>query len=587
MAYLDNALRKIAKDKGYTVGYDDATKQVTVENPKSKKKISFLSGQGAEYGIGGTKKDDGSEWGYNVVSDVGLLDKSLAPDPPKPAYQPFESGVNYLDNALRTVANNRGYTVGYDDATKQVTVENPQNSKKISFLSGQGSQYGIGGTYQPEDSKYGYNLVSDTGLLDKALGYVSPQQKAEPGEVAQIPKESDYFGVAANKYNPPYNKEIDQFVQSIVSHKPYDYSSYDPAKDPAFQQFKKSAIQSGNEAYADAYAGTAIPGVAESSIGRQIADTARKRYVDQLDDAVMTYAEKARQDYERAQNRDYDALNAIMGTQTSSLKNTGSARDILADEADTLALANYENIQAEINRREAANPDDPVLPFLKAARQGKIFKQEEEAKIAAQADAEAKYKQARAEAEEALALAKTENEAMKIRSDAEKALRDYALDIWKASGIATKEVSDMLGVPVGAKTADYDIKKISTEIDKQEAATRKFSAETTRKKTDADIANKGKEEEKPLFDANDYYSSAGKMKDRLENEIRESGVDVKDLGYHETPTYKVIDYVFNSTLNEDEIASVLTMLGYKDSDVIKYNNYTRPNYFGEFLTNNR
>ena len=64
--YFDNALRKIANDKGYKVGLDNAG-AVVVENPATKKKITFKSGEGQEYGMGGMKE------GYNIVSDTSLL----------------------------------------------------------------------------------------------------------------------------------------------------------------------------------------------------------------------------------------------------------------------------------------------------------------------------------------------------------------------------------------------------------------------------------------------------------------------------------------------------------------------------------
>ena len=38
-------------------------------------------------------------------------------------------------------------------------------------------------------------------------------------------------------------------------------------------------------------------------------------------------------------------------------------------------MANYDNIQAEIDRRAATDPNDPLIPYLTAERQGKIFEQ--------------------------------------------------------------------------------------------------------------------------------------------------------------------------------------------------------------------
>jgi hypothetical protein len=269
----------------------------------------------------------------------------------------------YFDNALRKIAQDKGYTVGLDSKTGEVIVENPTTKKRITFKSGQGAEYGMGGM------KDGYNIVSDVSMLDSALA-ADPTPKAIAGA-------TNYFGSASSKYASPYSEKINQFIDKITGYKPYDYSSYNPDADPAFQQFKTSAIKAGNEAYSDTFAGTAIPGVAESSVGRQIAETARKGYTDRIQDAIPTFAEKARQGYESAHAADVDALNTLLGVESAELRNASTIQDNLANEAHTIALANYDNIQAEINRRQAIDPNDPLIPYLRAERQNKVAVQNE------------------------------------------------------------------------------------------------------------------------------------------------------------------------------------------------------------------
>ena len=328
------------------------------------------------------------------------------------------SDVMFFDNTLRKIANDKGYKVGYDNKTDSVTVENPLTGKKISFKSGQGQEYGMGGL----DADMGYNVVSDVSLLEKALA-ADPKPKAA---------EVNYFTGAANNYASPYSDQINDLIGKITNYKPFDYSSYNPQDDAAFQQFEKNAIKSGNRAYADTFAGTAIPGVAESSVGRQIAETARKGYTDRIQDAIPTFMEKARQDYESAYNRNFDVLNTLTDLDAYSLDRQGAVQKNLANEAKTIALANYDNIAAEINRRREINPNDPLIPYLEAERQNKIFTQD-----AAKAEAES------AEAKRA------------------QTLFDQAMKQWQTSGIASKSVADILGIPVGSKTADYSIASIN------------------------------------------------------------------------------------------------------------------------------
>lgn len=113
---------------------------------------------------------------------------------------------------------------------------------------------------------------------------------------------------------------------------------------------------------------------------------------------------------------------------------------------------------AEINRvmNDNDTTNDWQIPYLQAAKQ--------------------KESQAKAEQRAAQAAA---------ASAAEQQRYKQALDLWKTYGEATADIAAILGVPVGAKTADYNIdsinaankadsQKISTD-DKISAITREFS----------------------------------------------------------------------------------------------------------------
>lgn len=325
------------------------------------------------------------------------------------------SDVMFFDNTLRKIANDKGYRVGYDNKADSVIVENPLTGKKISFKSGQGQEYGMGGL----DADMGYNVVSDASLLEKALA-ADPKPKTA---------DNNYFGSAVNNYASPYSDQINDLIGKITNYKPFDASSYNPRDDAAFQQFEKNAIKSGNRAYADTFAGTAIPGVAESSVGRQIAETARKGYTDQIQNAIPTFMDKARQDYESGYAKNFDILNTLTDIDAYSLDRQGVVQQNLANEAKRLALANYDNIAGYIN---TLDPNDPLIPYLQAERQGKVFSQDE-AKSAA-----AKEEEKRSQT-----------------------MFDRALELWEANGTANSFIASTLGVPVGARNADYNIASIN------------------------------------------------------------------------------------------------------------------------------
>lgn len=326
------------------------------------------------------------------------------------------SDVMFFDNTLRKIANDKGYKVGYDNKTDSVIVENPLTGKKISFKSGQGQEYGMGGL----DADMGYNVVSDASLLEKALA-ANPKPKAA---------DNNYFDSAANNYYAsPYSDQINDLIGKITNYKPFDYSSYNPQDDAAFQQFEKNAIKSGNRAYADTFAGTAIPGVAESSVGRQIAETARKGYTDQIQNAIPTFMDKARQDYESGYKKNFDILNTLTDMDSYSLDRERLVQQNLANEAKRLALAHYDNIAGYIN---TLDPNDPLIPYLQAERQNKIFAQD---------------------------AAKSESQSAQAKQA--QSLFEQAIEQWKLTGVASQRVADILGIPVGTKTADYSLKSIS------------------------------------------------------------------------------------------------------------------------------
>jgi hypothetical protein len=145
-------------------------------------------------------------------------------------------------------------------------------------------------------------------------------------------------------------------------------------------------------------------------------------------------------DQMRADRAQTVADNALMGKTSrgqTTLAGQQSEQTMLANKASVDAQAHYENIQAYIN---TLDPNDPEIPYLYAARTDK-----------------------QNALDSALAAASV------AKSDAEQQQYDNALATWKASGTATGDIASILGVPVGAKTATYDMAKIQAAISQQNA----------------------------------------------------------------------------------------------------------------------
>ena len=126
-----------------------------------------------------------------------------------------------------------------------------------------------------------------------------------------------------------------------------------------------------------------------------------------------------------------------------------------------------DNYQAEIDRVQGDNDttNDWQIPYLQAARQQKI--------------------QAQAEQQAAQMAAASEEEKQRYKN---------ALDLWKTYGRATPEIAAILGVPEGARTADYDIDKLNYAVSKQKAETEQKKAEQNKEepysyKTDPDFSS--------------------------------------------------------------------------------------------------
>lgn len=114
-----------------------------------------------------------------------------------------------------------------------------------------------------------------------------------------------------------------------------------------------------------------------------------------------------------------DVTSANLNTQAQQLQQVLAEQE--KAQASDIANINryYQDYQAEINRRSAINPNDPLIPYLQVARQEKIANQQ------------ASYSTAQAnEVKNALAL-------------------------FDKIGYADSYISSILGIPVGTKTQDY------------------------------------------------------------------------------------------------------------------------------------
>lgn len=347
-------------------------------------------------------------------------------------------------------------------------------------------------------------LVSDTPVssgnssLPNVSGLSNINFNAAPATYAD--PYSDKINAALDKilnynpapYNDPYADEISALLNKILAYDPN--ATYDVTQDAQYNPLKTQYETAGEKAFQDTIGDlAAMTGGRANTWATSAASQAKNKYAQEFEASVLPSL--INQEMSRRQNtynnlvnqlnelqglsevsygRNKDAtenqynnilqqLEALTGLSDNSYsRNRDTVADTgmvngnytqsgkinqqaieqneqanLANQAATIAAANYENIQAEINRRASANPNDPLIPYLQAERQKKIA-----------------------------------NEASATSATAAQQYKD-ALDMWERSGTASAEVARILGLPVGAKTADYN-------IDLMQANTSRMNAETAR-----------------------------------------------------------------------------------------------------------
>jgi hypothetical protein len=162
---------------------------------------------------------------------------------------------------------------------------------------------------------------------------------------------------------------------------------------------------------------------AQADLLRQlIAEKNRQEGIDIEESRYQDEQDRYNQEYADSQEQQEFENNLSQQKYNDSLASQQLERDINS-------IGAYSNdYMAEIQRRQAVNPNDPIIPFLYAARNEKMAQQR------AQAD-------------------NTANQAYK-----------NAYQLWLQLGVATQEIADILGIPKGSKTldkikADYTVGK--------------------------------------------------------------------------------------------------------------------------------
>jgi hypothetical protein len=252
---------------------------------------------------------------------------------------------------------------------------------------------------------------------------------------------TNFFDMAWDKLNPVRQK-INDLLSGIFGDLSKPYNS---TEDADYQMYRADMLKQADTAYSNInadYLGN--QGGNFNSAAQQIASSAKNDLVNKANLAAADFEDRFNANQRNKMSDSMNLVNQLLGIDEA---NTAAQDKAFQKQIDTIDQY-YNDFTAEINRRTAADPNDPLIPYLKIAVQNKIAAQ---------------------------AAAKTEA--------GKQAYKD-AMDAYKINGvITTDEQARILGIPKGTKTADYS-------VDMMNANTSRMNAETSQKNADKSAADK-------------------------------------------------------------------------------------------------
>lgn len=211
----------------------------------------------------------------------------------------------------------------------------------------------------------------------------------------------------------PARKQVNELVQKLIDS---FNTQFNPSTDVGFQAAKGQLESAADRAYKNTMAGYLGNQSGNfNSAALQVAAGAQNDLLSQIPLLQAEYEDRFNTRRRQGLSDTMDMVNLLLGLEDRDM---AAADKELQGQIET--IAQYSNdYQAEINRRMAIDPNDPLIPYLKVARAQKIAAMKE-----AELDAQ------------------------------EKAVKQ-AFDMWKELGYATPEIAAALGIPEGTRTSDH------------------------------------------------------------------------------------------------------------------------------------
>lgn len=295
-------LRDMAQNAGWQVNYDQPTNKVTVINPATKQSISFLSGQGQEYGLGGLIN------GANVVKDTIKLGSFLT-NPQLPTPTQVNTG------GIATPSSNNTQGVGGIGNTTGNTKDLGTSQGTPQGIPNTGTPQGI-----PQGTPQGTGQVTAANAL-QGSAIPQPPQMTDYSKELEALKQAQIARITGN-LTSKYNQTVADINSNINKVAP----TYDAKR---LQTQSDSQLQAKNFAEFLANRGLSRSGTsqqAELNRNMQLQQAFNQYDKQQADD--MAYYQKQLDDARSAYNRDkYNAEQQAESDYLSQLIQTKAKQD--------------------------------------------------------------------------------------------------------------------------------------------------------------------------------------------------------------------------------------------------------------------
>jgi hypothetical protein len=283
-----------------------------------------------QYNIGGTTYSTPSE--ISAAAEAFRTNNKYVPVRQNMQNQGFyNKGLGYKDGNLTYYGNNIGnpdmvvdgisYMAPekYDEMLKKMTKDDVDASALLSSMGiSNGVKYNSDGTVSILGKSVPVQQLKTDDTTGKHYAYVNGADFENV--VNNYKKENPTIADVYKENQEKYGARIDKALKALEKQEEFEYDLED---DPAYQSYKESAMRNAEKAHEDTMARmSAMTGGYANSNAIAAAAQARDAHLDTLNDRIPELYRAAYERYNADRQREFDRLEAILGTSDRQYNNS-------------------------------------------------------------------------------------------------------------------------------------------------------------------------------------------------------------------------------------------------------------------------